>query len=214
MPGVAPGSVTDTVIGMNSDEWARWWVDVGGQVVAGVVVLVLAACAAAVTPWGKRIRDRIAAALRTAVRFVRSLRLTTRPRIEGEIEAAVEAAVREATEPDPDDDDGEGRPLRPDEYRGWVMERAPEPRTWLLRNQTGQVGTVEALILGVNSNFEWEYPELPVTLADGDSFSFPARRIRTSTSFLPFMDRPMANVVWEDDHGDQHEDIVWIVIDR
>lgn len=196
------------MIGMNSEQWAAWWADIGGQVIAGVVLLVVAAVIAALTPWGKRVRDRITAAFLAAIRFVRSLRITTRPRIDAE----VAEAVREATEPDPGDD--EERPLRPDEYDGWVMEPAPEPRTWLLRNQTGQVAKVEALMLGANSNFEWDHPDVPVTLANGESISFPARRIRTGMSLMPFMDRPAANVLWEDEHGDQQEDIVWIVVDR
>jgi|GEM_PF-3261910 len=209
--------MTDTVIGMNSDQWAGWWADVGGQIIAGIVVLVVAAVVAALTPWGKRVRDRIGAAFLTAVRFVRSLRITTRPRIDAEIARALHAA-EQASEDHEGDSDGNGdegeRPLRPDEYTGWVMERAPEARTWLLRNQTGEAATLHFLALGHNSNFEWEPPETPRELRDRESVSFPARRVRTSTSFLPFMDRPMANVMWEDGHGDEREDVVWIVTDR
>lgn len=187
---------------------SAWWADVGGQVFAGMILLAVAGTVTALTPWGKRVRSRIGSAFVKSYRLVTSLRVTTRPRIDAEIAEAVREATEEA---EPDDDEP---PLRPAEHTGWVMLPAPAPRTWLLRNQTGESATVLMLMLGHNSNFEWEPPDFPWTLHAGESLSFPARRIRRGASFLPFMDAPVANVLWEDSHGDQHEDIVWIVSDR
>jgi hypothetical protein len=183
-----------------------WWADVGGQIVAGLIVLAAGAVITGFTPWGKRVGKSTIRGVQHALRMLSSVRVTTRPRIDSEIAAAVARAVESEV------DDDEPRPMRPDEYDGWVMAPAPQARRWVLRNQTTEVTTVEAIRpVGAFWPFEWEPPSFPVTLAPGESVSFVARKLRPANSFMPFTDSPMANVLWEDAHGDEHEDIVWII---
>jgi len=94
------------------------------------------------------------------------------------------------------------------------MLPAPTPRTWMLRNQTGEDAVVEMIMMAASAYFDWEPPEYPIALKDGASLSFPARRVRTSFNFMPFLDNPMANVMWQDSHGDEREDVIWIVVNR
>ncbi|MDZ8173110.1 hypothetical protein [Microbacterium xanthum] len=187
-----------------------WWADVAGQVFAGIVVVVAVAVVTALTPWGRRIGKAMLRSARSVMGALATLRVTTQRRIDAQISSAVAHAVVSIQEGE--EDDGEGRPLRPEDYDGWVMEPAPEPKTWLLRNQTRETAMVVNIWPATNYfPFDWEPPNFPITLAPRESVSFPAVKLRSGFSLMPFMESPMANVHWEDTHGDQHEDIIWVV---
>lgn len=49
-------------------------------------------------------------------------------------------------------------------------------------------------------------------LAPRGSVSFPTVKLRSGFSLMPFMESAMANVYREYAHGDQQEDIIWVVI--
>lgn len=189
--------------------FSEWLADVGGQIAASVSIAVLGGIAGMFTPWGKRLAAKAAAGIARAWWTVRSIRVTTRPRIEAEIADAVRTAT---ADDDEENDDGEPRRLRPEEYEGWVLGPASEPRHWELRNQTGESVTVEGIIpAGPFWPFEWEEPDFPAQLAPGESLLIRARRVRSGNSMMPWMDDAMANVIYEDDHGDEREDVIWIL---
>ncbi|RKE60451.1 hypothetical protein DEU36_2893 [Microbacterium sp. AG238] len=114
-----------------------------------------------------------------------------------------------AAKSDPAD---EAHEKRHQDYDGWVLGPASEARFWELRNQTGETVTVEGIVpSGPYWPFEWEEPSFPVRLAPGGSVSIRARKLRSGNHLLPWMNDAMANVVYEDEHGDEREAIIWIL---
>ncbi len=188
----------------------EWWADVSGQIVAGLIVIAVGSVVASFTPWGKRVVGTVGRAAGRAASAISSLRITTRGHIDAEVARAVEQATASPSEEDELDDGS--RPVRPEAYDGWVLGPAPQPRHWELRNQTGQAVIVRAIIpRGAYWPFEWAEPDFPAPLAPGESLLVQARRIHMGSHLMPWVNDAMANVLYEDDHGDERQDVIWVL---
>jgi hypothetical protein len=184
----------------------EWWADVSGQIVAGLIVIAVASGVAVVTPWGKRVVLTVG----RAASAILSLRITTRGRIDAEVARAVKQVT--AMSQEKDEHDVGPQPLSPEAHDGWVLGPATRPRHWELRNQTGRAVIVRAILFsGPYWPFEWEEPDFPASLAPGESLLIQARRVHMGSHLMPWVNDAMANVLYEDDHGDERQDVIWVL---